>query len=107
VEVSKIRVSVRLHIEQDGDAYHGFAPSLRGCHVSGSTMEETKKNLNDAITLYLTALMKRGLPLPIGCEPEVIKNCPSLGGTLTFAGIDDEQAVLTNEELDISIPVPA
>jgi hypothetical protein len=42
-----IRVRVRTTIEQDGDAFHAFAPALRGCHVGGESLEDAQRNLND------------------------------------------------------------
>ena len=30
-------------IEKDGKQYHGYVPSLPGCHTFGKTTEETKK----------------------------------------------------------------
>lgn len=104
---SKIRVRVQTHIEQDGEGFHGYAPALRGCHVGGETAEETRKNLDDAIVLYLTALMERGLPLPIGCTPEIVDEHRRFKNTLSLAGIEEDQPVSSNEEADISIPVPA
>lgn len=43
----------RMIIEPDGDQYHGYVPALPGCHTHGSTIEETRANLRDAISLYL------------------------------------------------------
>ena len=46
----------RVIIESDGKAYHGFVPALPGCHTCGSTIEKTRANLRDAISLYLENL---------------------------------------------------
>jgi len=35
--------SFRTIIEKDGKQYHGFVPSLLGCHTYGKTIEETKR----------------------------------------------------------------
>jgi len=44
----------RAIIEPDKPSgYHGFVPSLPGCHTSGDTIEETRKNLKEAILAYL------------------------------------------------------
>ena len=43
-------------IEPDEDGYHGFAPALRGCHTFGLTIDETLRNLNEAIALYVEAV---------------------------------------------------
>jgi len=54
----------RTIIEKDGKQYHGFVPSLLGCHTFGKTIEETKKHLNEAIQGYLLSCMKHGDPIP-------------------------------------------
>lgn len=48
----------RIIIEPDEDGYHGFAPLLKGVHTSGKTIEETKKNLEEAIRCHLEGLLK-------------------------------------------------
>ena len=40
----------RVIIEPDeNNAFHGFVPSLPGCHTWGYSIEETRKNLKEAI----------------------------------------------------------
>ena len=60
----------RIIIEQDGNEYHGYVPSLPGCHTHGATIEETRANLRDAIKLYIEHLneTKGGAPEEIGLE---------------------------------------
>ena len=38
--------------------YHGFVPLLKGVHTHGSTLQEVKKNLKEAITCHLQGLLK-------------------------------------------------
>ncbi|TSC77908.1 MAG: hypothetical protein G01um101424_42 [Parcubacteria group bacterium Gr01-1014_24] len=56
--------SFRTIIEKDGKQYHGFVPALLGCHTYGKTIEETKKNLNEAIESYLISCIKHGDRIP-------------------------------------------
>lgn len=56
--------SFRTVIEKDGTKYHGFVPALPGCHTFGSTIEDTKKRLNEAIEAYLISCAKNGDPIP-------------------------------------------
>ncbi len=56
--------SFRTIIEKDGKQYHGFVPALSGCHTYGKTIEETKKNLNEAIEGYLISCAKHGDLIP-------------------------------------------
>jgi predicted RNase H-like HicB family nuclease len=36
--------------------YVAFAPALSGCHTQGETLEETERNVKEAIALYLESL---------------------------------------------------
>lgn len=55
----------RTIIEPDeNNTFHGWAPSLKGCHTWGNTIEETKANLKDAITLYLLSLKEDNIEIP-------------------------------------------
>lgn len=47
----------RIIIEPDeGKTFHGYVPTLPGCHTWGNTISETKKYLREAIQLYLASL---------------------------------------------------
>ena len=48
----------RTIIEPDEKGYHGFVPLLPGLHTCGETVEETKKNLKDAIRCHVAGLLK-------------------------------------------------
>lgn len=48
----------RTIIEPDEDGFHGFVPLLRGVHTSGDTIEQTQKNLKEAIQTHLEGLLK-------------------------------------------------
>jgi len=55
----------RVIIEPDGEkAFHGYVPSLPGCHTCGETIEETKINLKDAISCYVASLIDDKEPIP-------------------------------------------
>lgn len=57
--------TLRTIIEKDEKGYHGFAPSLKGVHTVGKTIEETQKNLQEAIRCHLEGLAKdKTLPKP-------------------------------------------
>lgn len=57
-------LTFRTIIEKDGKLYHGFVPALPGCHTQGKTVEETRKNLREAILGYLKTLKAKNLPIP-------------------------------------------
>jgi predicted RNase H-like HicB family nuclease len=44
--------------------YVGFVPALPGCHTQGETLEETERNVKEAIALYLECLAAHGEPIP-------------------------------------------
>lgn len=48
----------------DPSGYHGFVPALKGLHTCGETIEEVKKNLQDAISCHIKGLLKDGLSIP-------------------------------------------
>ena len=55
----------RVIIEPDeNNTYHGFVPSLPGCHTCGDTLQETKENLKDAIKCFVESLIADKLPVP-------------------------------------------
>lgn len=54
----------RTIIESDEKGYHGFVPLLKGVHTVGRTIEETKKNLEEAIRCHLEGLQKDGITPP-------------------------------------------
>lgn len=54
----------RAIIEPDEKGYHGFVPLLRGLHTCGKTIEETKKNLREAIYCHIEGLLKDKEPIP-------------------------------------------
>lgn len=44
--------------------YVAFAPALPGCHTQGETLEETEKNIREAIEVYLESLAEHGESIP-------------------------------------------
>jgi predicted RNase H-like HicB family nuclease len=41
-----------------------YVPDLPGCITTGSTLQETKHNIREAIELHLEAMMEVGEPIP-------------------------------------------
>jgi predicted RNase H-like HicB family nuclease len=44
--------------------YSAYIPDLQGCTSSGTTLEETKNNIKEAILLYLEELREDGKEIP-------------------------------------------
>ena len=51
-------------IEKDEDGWYAFCPFLDGCATQGDSFEETLRNIQDAINLYITDLVESGETLP-------------------------------------------
>jgi predicted RNase H-like HicB family nuclease len=50
--------------EPEDEGYLAYSPSLPGCFSNGLTIEETKRNMREAITQQVTALLTRGEAIP-------------------------------------------
>jgi predicted RNase H-like HicB family nuclease len=50
--------------EKAGDNYSAHVPDLPGCITTGKTIEETERNMKEAIDLYLDTLREDGKPIP-------------------------------------------
>lgn len=61
-------LSYRVIIEKDGKYYHGYVPSLPGCHTQGDTIDETRINLKEAIELWIESRTANNQLIP---KPDV------------------------------------
>jgi len=57
-------MTYRTIIEKDGRYYHGYVPALPGCHTQGKTIEETQKNLKEAMELWISSSAELGWSVP-------------------------------------------
>jgi len=55
--------SVFYHQAAEG-GYVASVPALPGCHTHGETVEETERNVKEAIALYLESLADHGEAIP-------------------------------------------
>ncbi len=44
--------------------YAAYVPDLPGCVATGQTLEETEKQIQEAIQLHLRGMREDGLPIP-------------------------------------------
>lgn len=56
--------TVILHPAEEG-GYWAEVPALPGCFSQGETVEETFKNIKDAIESHIEALMEEGEEIPV------------------------------------------
>ena len=64
---SKLKHSMKKYLillERTRQGYLAFSPDLEGCTATGSTPEEAKQNIEQAIKAHLYWLAKDGLPIP-------------------------------------------
>lgn len=54
----------RTIIQKDGQGFHGFVPSLPGCHTYGNTIPEVRKNVKEAVQGWLEANLEQGWDIP-------------------------------------------
>ena len=63
----------RTIIQKDGQGFHGFVPSLPGCHTSGDTIEEVRKNIKEAVNGWIGASQELGWKIPQELGMETIE----------------------------------
>ena len=51
--------------------YVATVPALPGCYTQGETLEETERNVKEAIEVYIESLLAHGEPIPE--EPRILQ----------------------------------
>ncbi len=51
-------------VERAGSNYSAYAPDLPGCIATGDTVDETRRNMQEAIELHLRGLKEDNRPVP-------------------------------------------
>jgi predicted RNase H-like HicB family nuclease len=51
-------------VEKAGNNYSAYVPDLPGCVATGATVEETEREIREAITFHIEGLIEDGLPVP-------------------------------------------
>jgi antitoxin HicB len=71
--VYTLSVRFRVLIEQDEDgAFVATCPSLPGCISEGTTREEARQSIQDAIEGYVTSLKKHGEAIPPSIDEDIV-----------------------------------
>jgi len=52
-------------IEKTSTGYSAYSPDLLGCVSTGTTIEEVKENMKEAIQFHLEGMKEEGYPIPI------------------------------------------
>jgi predicted RNase H-like HicB family nuclease len=64
--------TVYFEADEDGMIV-ASCPSLPGCISQGSTREEARSNIREAVELYLESLRENGDPVPPGVDQEFVE----------------------------------
>lgn len=51
-------------IEKTNKNYSAYCPDLPGCIATGSTIEETEKNMYGAIEMHIQGMIEDNIPIP-------------------------------------------
>ena len=51
-------------VEKAENNYSAYVPDLPGCVATGSTVEETEREMREAIEFHIEGLVEDGLPIP-------------------------------------------
>jgi len=51
-------------VEKAGNNYSAYVPDLPGCVATGTTVEETEREIREAIGFHIEGLIEDGLPIP-------------------------------------------
>ena len=54
----------RTIVQKYGDGFHGFAPSLPGCHTYGETIEQVRENIKEAVAGWVEARVEQKWNIP-------------------------------------------
>ena len=61
--VPPYRLTIVIEAAEEG-GYYAFCPSLPGCHSQGETLEEAKRNIQQAAQCHLESLLQDEKPVP-------------------------------------------
>jgi predicted RNase H-like HicB family nuclease len=51
-------------VEKAENNYSAYVPDLPGCVATGNTVEETEREIREAIGFHIDGLIEDGLPIP-------------------------------------------
>lgn len=58
------RFDIVIQREPDDEGYYAFSPALPGCFSNGKTIDETRRNMREAIQLHVESLLAHGDEVP-------------------------------------------
>lgn len=64
MEASLLKKRFLIFLDKGSNCYGAYSPDVPGCVSSGETIEETKANMIEALTLHLDGLYTDGDEIP-------------------------------------------
>ncbi len=77
-------------VEKAEHNYGAYAPDVPGCITTGGTLEETLRNMREALTGHLELLRADGDPLPLPVTQHL--QTPDASDTISYVDVDLPQA---------------
>ena len=78
--------SYRVIVEPDErNTFHAYVPALPGCHTWADSFEKVRKNIRDAIGVYLRSLIADGERIPEDRGVEIVETMPLVIASRSFA----------------------
>ena len=65
-----MKYRILVVVEKGKNNYSAYAPEVLGCVSTGKTMEETLRNMQEALQLHLEGIVEDGDELPLSAEPD-------------------------------------
>lgn len=62
--MSRYKYKIVVNWSDEDDCYIANVPELQGCKTHGGTLEETMKNIQEVIEMFLEVLKEDGKPIP-------------------------------------------
>jgi predicted RNase H-like HicB family nuclease len=64
MKVKFYEFTILIEQEEEGEGYYAYSPDLPGCYSNGSTIEETRRNVREAIQLHIETLLENQEVVP-------------------------------------------
>ena len=55
---------ITIEKEPEDEGYFAYSPTVPGCFSNGKTIEETKRNIRQAVEQHLTSMVMHGQAVP-------------------------------------------
>lgn len=68
-----IKIQLAVVVTPDGDEFFASCPALKGLHIDGATEQDARENACAAAGVYLSSLIRKGDPLPIGLDVSKVR----------------------------------